>query len=288
MTQLHSVEVQGHRGAPSSFPENTLPAFKAACMAGADLIELDVHLTKDKVLVVHHNFGLNPITSCFLDGTSITKNELIRNLSLDEIKNIDCGSKVNSDFPEQKALPGTQIPTLEELIDFIKSSSDKICVNIEIKRDPRFPEQSYPADEIVDRVLDQVEKKDFASRVRYSSFDPEVLILLREKAPNAIISFLFGSETLKEISKKYNVAAMDVILKFASNLQAQILSPHHEILKDSTEVVAIQEKGFKVVAWTVNDPIRWKELYEMGVDGIITDYPAALVSFLNKAKRCTN
>lgn len=289
MANLHSIEVQGHRGARNAFPENTLPAFQAAWEAGADLIELDVQVTKDKVLIIHHNFATNSNISCYLNGSSIKKAELIRNISLAEIKKIDCGKKTNSEFPSQKSLPGTQIPTLEEVIDLIKSSShpgaQKVHVNIEIKRDPRSPEQSYPAREIVDLVLAQVEKKGFASRVRYSSFDPEVLIALREKAPKAIISCLFDGEVIKEISKRYAQAGLDFIMAFASTLEAQILSPDHTILKDASQVRAMQKEGFKVIAWTVNDPIRWRELYDMGVDGIITDYPAALVSFLDGIKQ---
>lgn len=289
MAHLHSIEVQGHRGARNAFPENTLPAFQGAWEAGADLIELDVQVTSDKALIVHHNFALNSNISCYLDGSSIKKPELVRDLSLSDIKKIDCGSKTDSQFPDQKSLPGTRIPTLEELFNAITSSShpnaEKIRINIEIKRDPRVPEQSYPATEIVDLVLAEVKKKGFASRVQYSSFDPEVLIALREKAPRAIISCLFNEEILKEICKRYSQAGMDFIMAFASTLEAQILSPHHTILKHASQVRAMQKDGFKVVAWTVNDPIRWKELYDMGIDGIITDYPQALVNFLAEVKQ---
>jgi len=266
MTHLHSLEVQAHRGDRHAFPENTLPAFQAALDSGVDLIELDVHITKDKVVIVHHNFALNSLISCNRDGSSIKNPELLCNLTLDEIKKIDCGSQTNPAFPDQLSIPGTQIPTLEEVIDLIQSSGKNTRLNIEIKRDPKFAEQSFSANEMTDLILALVEKKGFASRVQYSSFDREILIALREKAPKAILSFLFHQDSL------------DSAIAFATQINAQVLSPGDHLLKDSSQIDRIKKKGFKVVVWTVNDPRRWEELYNMGVDGIITDYPGELIS----------
>lgn len=270
MTHLHSLQVQAHRGDRHAFPENTLPAFQAALESGVDLIELDVHITKDKVVIVHHNFALNPLLNCNRDGSSIKNPELLCNLTLDEIKKIDCGSQTNPAFPDQLPLPGEQIPTLEEVIDLIQSTSKNTRLNIEIKRDPKFPEQSFSVNEMTDLILALVEKKGFASRVVYSSFDKEVLITLREKAPKATLSFLFHQDNL------------DSALAFASQIKAQILSPGDHLIKDSSQIDRIQKKGFKVVVWTVNDSKRWEELYNMNVDGIITDYPGELISFLKE------
>ena len=119
MTNIHSIEVQAHRGARDFFPENTLPAFEAAWKMGAGLIELDIQITSDGIPVIYHDFAINPDLCCYMDGSSITKAPLIRSLSLSEVKNIDCGLKPDPRFKKQTLLPGTQIPTLEELIDAI-------------------------------------------------------------------------------------------------------------------------------------------------------------------------
>lgn len=289
MANLHSMEIQAHRGARDSFSENTLAAFQAAWEAGVDAIELDLQVTSDGIVVVHHNYSLNPALSCYLDGSPIEEGILIHTIPLSEVKKVDCGCKSDPYFPRQTLVKGTQIPTLEELIDFIKASPDpraaKIHLNIELKRDPRTPHLSLPAEQIVDLTLKVVERKGFSARVKYSSFDPEILTFLRQKAPNAEIACLFNHDLLKEISKRYRMPGMDLIMTFSSELNAQILSPHHTMLKQASQVKAMHEAGFKVVVWIVNDPVRWKELYDMGVDGIITDTPKALATFLEELRQ---
>lgn len=289
MANLHSIEIQAHRGARDTYSENTLAAFQAAWEAGADAVELDVQITSDGILIVHHDYSLNPALSCYLDGSPIEAGTLIHTIPLSEVKKIDCGCKADPRFPGQTLVKGTQIPTLEELIDFINASPDpraqKIRLNIELKRDPRAPHLSLPPQQIVDLVVAEVERKGFAHKVLYSSFDPEILVALRQKAPEAVISCLFSQDVLKEISKRYKMPGMDFVIGFSSDLQAQILSPHHTMLKHASQVRAMHEAGFKVVVWTVNDPIRWKELYDMGVDGIITDTPSALAAFLEDLRQ---
>ena len=69
------------------------------------------------------------------------------------------------------------------------------------------------------------------------------------------------------------------ILECAKALRAAIFSPEHSYLKDKNQVQSLQKMGFRIIPWTVNEPNRWKELIEMGVDGIITDFPIALLDF---------
>jgi glycerophosphoryl diester phosphodiesterase len=282
MNYTHSIEVQAHRGARDSFPENTLPAFEASWNMGVNLIELDIQITSDGIPVIYHDFALNPDLCCYRDGSCITKAPLVRSLTLAEVKNIDCGSKSDPRFKEQALFPGTQIPTLEELIDAITSASTaaNTLLNIELKRDPRNPSLSFSADDIVTKVLSIVEKKGFSKRVRYCSFDPDILVLLRKKEPGATLAFLFDEVILEAIPKHLAVPGLDYILSLGKEQNIQILSPDHHLLKDRSMVSLFQSRGFKVVTWTPNDPARWQELIDLGVDGIITDSPKALLSFL--------
>lgn len=102
------ILVHGHRGARAVLPENTLPAFEHAVAAGADVLELDLAVTRDDVLVVSHDPMVNHV---ICKGPQ--PDAVIRRLTLAELKEYDCGSLANPAFPRQKALPGTRIPTLD-------------------------------------------------------------------------------------------------------------------------------------------------------------------------------
>jgi glycerophosphoryl diester phosphodiesterase len=283
---LQGVEVQGHRGARAVRPENTLPAFQAAIEAGADVIELDVLASLDGELVVHHDYFLNHELCCYLDGSPIPKvQRLIRDLTLKEIKQLDAGRKTNPDFPKQVSVPGTQVPKLQELFDFIKNSkhphAKSIRVNLELKRHPGFPEWTLPPREIAQKIVRLVKKNGFSKRVYYSSFDLEVLLEIRTLDPKAQIGFLYSAESFDQV-KKLGISEdpEEYLLDYAWVLGTEIISPDHELLKNADDVLAMKQRGFRVVPWTVNDPKRWKELIEMGVDGLICDNPLELVQYL--------
>jgi glycerophosphoryl diester phosphodiesterase len=270
-----TILVQGHRGSRGTHPENTLPSFQEAIDAGADFLELDLLLTKDGHLVIYHDFFLDPELIVHLDGSSIPHPApLIYSLNLSQVKQLDCGARANPHFPRQLAIPGTQIPTLEELFQMLNSSEQPnaktVKLNLEIKRDFFHPEYSADPKLVVQTLLSLVKQYGFASRVYYSSFDPISLFHVREQDPDAHIAFLIEDK-------------LDDMITLATLVRAESVSPEH-ILIDDRIVSLLHQGGFKVILWTVNDPQRWQELIEMGVDGIITDYPRDLLTFLEKRK----
>lgn len=137
-----------------------------------------------------------------------------------------------------------QIPTLEEVFALVKDSS--ITLNLEIK--PGVPPKP---------IFDAVQKAGFQKRVYYSSFDPEILLALRKLDPQCTLGFIYD----KPVPIPPGV---------------QILSMHHTLC---TKI-----QGYKIIPWTVNDPKRWDELIEMGVDGIITDFPRRLLEYCASRK----
>lgn len=286
-----SLDVQGHRGSRALKPENTLPGFLSGIESGAQFLELDILVTADNHLVIHHDFFLNKDLCRYLDGKEVTQEVLIRSLSLSDLKKIDAG-KSNPSFPFQQALPGTQIPSLQDLFDLMKTcnhpNAQKIKLNLELKRDLRFPEWTLPPLDLATAITDLVEKNGFSDRVYYSSFDPEVLIAIRKANPKAQTGFIFSSQSLDVARILHPEAGMEFLLKIASFLEVSILSPDHALLQTKEDVLLLQKKGFKVIPWTVNDPKRWKELSEMGVDGMISDDPEALVQFLQKTNSILN
>ncbi|MCX6633324.1 MAG: glycerophosphodiester phosphodiesterase family protein, partial [Candidatus Solibacter sp.] len=105
-----TIQVHGHRGARAVRPENTLPAFEYAIAAGVDALELDMAVTRDNVIVVSHDPELQAPVCSGPGGKAV-----IRELTLAEVRQWDCGAKQNPGFPKQQAVPGTKMPTLDEV-----------------------------------------------------------------------------------------------------------------------------------------------------------------------------
>ena len=269
----NKTEVQGHRGNRSVYPENTLPSFSSAIEIGADGIELDLHVTKDREIVIYHDFFLAEDSS----------SPLISSLNLSDIKKIDCGNKVHPRFPKQQKIPGTQIPTLDELFALIRKSkhpnAKNIRLNLEIKRSLTHPQWSLGVEELSEKIVSKVKEWDFAPRVYYSSFDPEVLSKIHSLDPQAPLAFLFGKESIPQLQMQGPLLA--VVNKIATSCHAKTLSPEYSLLT-KLNFEWIQQEGFQVVVWTVNDPQEWTRCIEIGVDGIITDYPEELLRFLHR------
>ncbi len=285
-SHIRSIEVQGHRGARGLFPENTLPAFAAAIEAGTNTLELDLHITKDGEIVIHHDYFINEELCDCADRGSPSSPPLIRSLELSDIKKMDCGSKMNPDFPRQRQIPGTQIPTLDELFEMINASAHpnakNVRLNLEIKRDPRHPELTIDDKELAAKIVSKVREKGFSHRVYYSSFDPEVLTRIYQLDPQAELGFLFSQESLAFAQKLSPENPLDLLLKMAGSFKARVVSPEKTLLTDANVVRSLHQSGFRVVAWTVNSAEQWAKLIEMGVDGLITDYPQDLLQFLDE------
>lgn len=272
------VEIQAHRGNCEHHRENTLQAFASAWQAGADCIELDVHLTKDGYVVVCHDFTLPQDTESILGLQDSYGNRLIRDLTLLQIKDV----ALKGAGPMQPG--GYFIPTLAEVIDCIMESkhprAQTIELNIELKRDPRAPHLSSPPSLLIDEVLKVVKEKGFENRVQYSSFDPEVLSILKEKNAGARAIFLCDANTLSFIEKQFHRSPFEYVMHFASIINISTLALDHTLIDSKKTVALLKKKGFKVIAWTVNTKEDWQRMISYGVDSIITDRPTELIKYL--------
>lgn len=255
------ILVHGHRGARSVLPENTIPAFEHAIDAGADYIELDLAVTKDNVLVVSHD----PIINAQL-CTGPKEHAVIRQLTLAEVKQYDCGSKTLGAFPKQKAVPGTKIPTFDEVLAL--APKGKFGFNIELKISPKQPEYTPSPEEFAKMTLDAIRKHKLEKRVVVQSFDFRPLHVMKKLAPKIPLNALYGGQPkdFVEIAKEAGTRTVAVQYKLVTKEQVQ----------------KAHAAGLKVVPWTANEPEIWQMLIDAGVDEIITDDPAELIAYLKK------
>jgi glycerophosphoryl diester phosphodiesterase len=258
---VRAVEVHGHRGARALRPENTLPAFEYAIAQGVDALELDMAVSKDGVVVVSHDPFLKP-PIC----SGPKRQAAIQELTLEEIRQWDCGAVRNPRFPKQQTVPGTRVPTLDEVFALAPKGSFKF--NIETKIFPDHPELAPPPVEFVRLVLAEIRKHHLESRVILQSFDFRTLHEMRKQAPEIKLAALYQGPPRSFVA-------------IAQEAGADMISPEHHLVTPE-QVRAAHAAGIPVVAWTADTPADWDRLLAAGVDAIITDDPAALIAHLER------
>jgi glycerophosphoryl diester phosphodiesterase len=253
------ILVHGHRGARARFPENTLPAFEYAIAQGVDALEMDMAVTKDDVVVISHDPILEPPVC-----TGPQPRAVIRELTLAELRQWDCGAVQNPKFPNQKTVPGTRIPTLDDV--FRLAGRGTFDYNIETKSFPDKPEYTPPPDVFAQMVLDKIREYKLEKRVILQSFDFRTLLAMKKLAPEIRLSALteFDTRDFPTIAKE---------------AQASIISPYYPLITPE-KVEAAHRAGVQVVPWTPNTPSDWDRMIAARVDAIITDDPAALIAHL--------
>ena len=167
--------VEGHRGSRATHPENTLPAFQHALKVGADILELDLAMTKDGHLVVAHDPYINPRICLDPKGKKFKNKPIIYHMTLKEVQKYDCGSLVNPQFPNQKPHPKTSIPTFVKVLSLARHNS-KIKFNVETKIFSKYPHVTPSPKVFVTAILKVIKKYKLEKRVILQSFDPRTLI----------------------------------------------------------------------------------------------------------------
>ena len=268
----YSLDIQGHRGCRGLMPENTIEAFKKAIELGVHTIELDVAVSKDGFVVVSHEPFMSRTTCLDANGLEIPeaddKKHNLYQMTFDEIKQFDCGTKYHQKFPDQKKFK-TYKPSLDEVIKASKKLNPNIKFNIEFKSRPKYDEIFTPnPKDFVAIVLEVVNENDAFEAVNFQSFDLRVLEEIKLQSPNMKVALLIdGNE--------------DIWSKLTSlSYLPEIISPYYKLL-DAKIVRNLQAENFKVIPWTVNNQDELKKFIGYKVDGIITDYPDRLLSILS-------
>lgn len=268
-------------------PENTLAGFKVAQDLGVTTLETDLAVTRDGIVVISHDPVLNPALTRGPDGQWLTAaGPAIRSLSLDELKRYDIGrvnpaSKYAQQFPEQKPADGQRFPTLAE---FFAQAAPEVRFNIEIKTDPAKPDLTPDPAAFAALAVDGIRKAKAEARSTLQSFDWRGLIEARKLAPEIATGCLTiesnNFDTVQRGSGRPSpwLGGLDLaahggsVPRLAQAAGCATWSPFWRNVT-AENVKEAHGLGLKVVPWTVNAPAEMGQLIELGVDGLITDYP---------------
>jgi glycerophosphoryl diester phosphodiesterase len=289
---LTAFDIEAHRGGRALFPENTLQSFANALSLGVNTLELDIGVTRDAAIVVSHARKLNPDLARASDGVYVAPpgSPFVR-LSLEEVKKYDVGqirpgSAYAAQFPDQRSVPGTPIPTLIEVFDLVRKSGDKhVRFNIETKIDPNHPDESPDPQRFVSLLLDLLQAQKFSDRVMVQSFDWRTLQRVQKQAPGIPTVYLTlqkGRGATNSLDKATEWTAGFNPAEHGKSLPQTIKAAGGAIWSPyfgdvDTEVISESHRlGLKVVVWTVNKPEDIARMIDIGVDGIISDRPDLL------------
>jgi glycerophosphoryl diester phosphodiesterase len=262
-------DLQGHRGARGLLPENTIPSFLIAIDHGVDTIEFDLVVTKDRKILISHEPWFHHQISTKPDGSPVSETEALQynifEMTYEETQEFDVGIRGHENFPEQEPMPATK-PLMRDAILEIEAyveelGLDPIWYNIETKSRPEWYDKMVPVpQEYAQLLYDELADLDILDRVIIQSFDPATLIEMRKIDPD-----------LKQAILVSNEEPMQVYLD-TLGYTPEIWSPHYRLV--TPEIVnQAHEYGMTVIPWTINETDEMRRLLEMGVDGIITDYP---------------
>ena len=280
-----AFDLQGHRGARGSAPENTLVAFEKALAIGVTTLEMDVAVTADGVVVVSHDPALNPAITRDAGGQWLKgPGPLIRNLTLAQLQAYDVGridpaSAYGKQFATQEAKDGERLPTLAAVFERVKAlGADHVRFGIETKIKPTAPDETLAPEPFVRALLAVIRDAGMTRRVMIQSFDWRTLKLVQELEPGLPTVYLTvrssTSDNLADGSWTAGLRLRDHaspghMVKAAGGT---VWAPNQGSLTRE-DLKTAQQLGLKVIPWTVNDPAVAERLIEWGVDGIISDYP---------------
>ncbi len=242
------TKVIAHRGSKGTRPENTLISFQTAIDEGADGIETDVHFSKDHHFIIIHDETVDRTTN----GTG-----RVYDKNLKEIKHLDAGSKFSPEFK------GTQIPTLEEVIDLLKKNDFQGILNLELKTN----KIQYPG---IEKAVYEYFKKayPYPFQLIYSSFNSESLKILNSIDPQAVKARLFSTaaKEARQLKKDHMIRDFHPDIKWVEK------HPHFapaEIMRP----------------WTVNTTEDMQFCFEHNMAALITDFPGMAIKLRDQMRR---
>lgn len=298
-------DLQAHRGGMGLTVESSIASFSHALELGVNTLELDVQITEDDQAVVTHDRKIS--SAVCKDTTPAFENDpeypyvgkYIKDLTLKQIRTMDCGSLSKPQYPGQVTSPGAKMLLLTEVFDLVKQyGAKKVWMNIETKVEAGAPHETAPREDFVRIVAREVREAGMLDRVSIQSFDWGSLMMMRELEPSLpIVALTNGPQFLQPGQQGASpwLGGIDIddfggdLVAAAHSFGADAISPVHgfpqngKITDENYEpyvskkmVEDAHQVGMKVLPWTVNDKATMNKLVTEGVDGIITDYPDLL------------
>ena len=259
-------------------PENTIPAFIKAVDLGVTTLELDVVITSDKQVLVSHEPFFNHEITTLANSTFINEEDEkkfnIYKMPYEQTLQFDVGLKPHPRFPRQQKIKVSK-PLLSDMIDSVETYAKQkqrglMYYNIETKCLPFTDDIFHPKPaEFVDLLMNVIEAKNIKERVIIQSFDMRTLQYLKANFPSIKTSLLYEPVVIKGLAQQIKE------LGFVPD----IYSPDH-ITVNKLLVNECKEKGIKLLPWTVNDLKIMQDLKQMGVYGVISDYPDLFAQLL--------
>ncbi len=268
-----TFDLQGHRGARGLLPENTIPSFLIAIDHDVDTIEFDLVVTKDRQILISHEPWFHHHISTKPNGTPVTEEEQmeynIYDMTYEETQQFDVGMRGHVNFPNQQPMEVTK-PLMRDAIRAIEAyvqemNLDPVWYNIEMKSNPDLYGEYYPypaeyAELLYEELKTLHTEFDLFNRINIQSFDPATLIEFRQLNPEIAQAILVSSDDPFE-------AYLDEL-----GYTPEIWSPNYNRVTPDI-VQEAHQRGMKVIPWTINNVDEMRRQLDMGVDGIITDYP---------------
>lgn len=284
-----ALDLQGHRGARGLLPENTLPSFERALALGVTTLELDIAITSDGVLVVHHDQTLNPDITRDASGRFLgERGPAIHSMTWAQLQAYDVGrikpgTEYARQFSDQVAIDGTRIPRLADLFDLVRrSGNDKVRFAIETKLHPEKASETPAPEPFARAVVEEIRKAGMAGRTQILSFDWRTLQVVQKIAPEIQTVYLTIQQRFDNIGANrrggsawtagFQYEQHGSVPRMIKAAGGSFWSAYFGDL-DAQRVKEAQALGLKVLAWTVNDPAIMERMLGYGVDGLITDRP---------------
>ena len=229
-----NTQMVAHQGLFVAERGNSIPAFRDMATRSHFGAECDIHVTKDKKIVVNHDNDIG--TTC--DRSMIIEESLFEDVRAARIKSIYENTYEGDEM---------RIPTLTEYIEICKSG-DKYCI-VELKN-------HFEKEDIV-RVIEEIKALDYLHKVIFISFDLPNCITIRELLPEQPVQYLIV---------RYNQEVLETLDKYNLDLDMHY---HH---MSAAVIREVQAHGHKVNAWTVDDPVHAQYFISWGIDYITTNY----------------
>ena len=295
-------DLQAHRGGIGMTTEETPEGFAKALRLGVTTLELDTQVTKDSKVVVTHDRQISG-TKC-QDTAPVTPGDpqypyvgkYIKDLTLAQIKTLNCGYQQLPGFPDQEVVPGARMAELKDVFAVVKRyRAYDVTLNIETKVEAGAPEQTAPREVFVRRVYGEIARSGLSRQVTVQSFDWGSLMLMHRLAPRIPLVALtnydflevgkpgaspwlggidaddFGGDFVAAADSIEGVTTLSPNYGFPQN--GKIGDPGFRFYADASMIDRAHARGLKVVPWTCDDMPTVAQLMDGGVDGIITDYP---------------